>query len=387
MIMQVWPFPPREELIEVLEWQTTVIRAKSAEQRIAMRSAPRREFNSSHTLTESEYSAARAMVRGNDVFHEPDWAQAVDLSSVSAGSNVVVAHADLPYIDFYNGAALLWSSVDNYEVVQISLVGSDYQLEYVSRNYSQVLLMPIFGAYLPGGISASRRPAILHEINASFVVYENNDLGFSDKPQYRGHDVLTDCPVVAGGTFSEGLSWEYSVFDNMSSIPEFLRQRSVPDLVFQMRWHVFSAADKYELRRWVHSRRGRQKAFWLSSLAHDFTLADDIGSGDVTITVFKLPGIADLGRDEAFDIELKTLSGVHYYRHVTSATPGSPVGGVGTIQLTISSALGVSVSLAQIERISFLRCARFNSDRIEFSHRASSGTVVQVPCIEVPVPA
>lgn len=385
--MQVWPFPPREELIEVLSWQTTVIRAKSAEQRIAMRTAPRREFNLLHTLTEIEYSAARAMVRGNDRFHVPDWDQAVDIGPVNAGSNVVVAHDELPYVDFYQGAALLWAAVDVYEVVEIELVGSDYQITSVVGNYGRALLMPVLGAYLPGGISISRRAAILHEISASFVVYENTDLGASAKEQYRGHDVLTDCPVIAGGSFSEGLSWEYSVYDNLSSIPEYLRRRSLPDLVYQMRWHVFTAADKYNLRRWIHSRRGKQKVFWLSSVAHDFTLATAIGASSTVITVFKLPGIDDLGRDQAFDIEIKTAAGVHYYRQVTSATPGSPVGGQSTISLTISSSLGSSVSLAQIERISFLRCTRFESDRIEFSHRASSGTVVQVPCIEVPIPA
>lgn len=385
--MQVWPFPPREELIEVLAWQTTVIRAKSAEQRIAMRTAPRREFNLLHTLSEIEYSAARAMVRGNDAFHVPDWAQAVDIGPINAGSNVVVVNDELPYLDFFQGAALLWAAVDAYEVVEIALVGSDYQISTVTGNYSRALLMPVLGAYLPDGISVSRRAAILHEISASFVVYENTDLGASAKPQYRGHDVLTDCPVIAGGNFSEGLSWEYSVFDNMSSIPEYLRRRSLPDLVYQMRWHVFSAADKYSLRTWVHSRRGKQKVFWLSSVAHDFTLATSINAVATVITVFKLPGIDDLGRDDAFDVEIKTTAGVHYYRQVTSATPGSPVGGRPTISLTISSSLGASVSLAQIERISFLRCTRFESDRIEFSHRASSGTVVQVPCIEVPVPA
>lgn len=384
--MQVWPFPPRNELVEVLAWSTNVIRAKSAEQRIALRTAPRREFNLLHTLTDTEYSAARAMVRGAEVFQVPDWPQAIQLGAVSSGVAVAISDPALLYTDFYDGSAILWQSADDYEVVAVESLAGNYWITSVSGEYSDGYLIPLVEAYAPNGISTSRRAARLHDVDVSFDVYQNNDTGLSTYPQYRSHDLMTDCPVIGSGQFSEGLSWEFSTFDNISGIPEYIRRRTIPDELYQMRWHVFTRSDLYTLRRWVHSRRGRQKVFWLSSLAKDFLPAVSIGPSDTSITVFKLPGIANVGRTESFDIEIKTVSGIYYRRRVTSAAAGAPVNESSTLSLTLSSSLGAAVSIANIDRISFLRCTRFNSDRVEFNHRAGAGTVVQINCIEVPVP-
>ena len=73
-------------------------------------------------------------------------------------------------------------------------------------------------------------------------------------------------------------------------------------------------------------------------------------------------------------------------RRVTAVSSGPAVSGNPTFDLTIDSALGVAVTAAAFGRISFLRCARFDADRIELLHRPGEGLAVAVPCIEVPVP-
>lgn len=377
---QIWPFKPRDELIEALEWRTDVFQAKASEQRIALREAPRRVFTMDHKLAEYEYSAAMAMMREAQVFYVPDWAQSTRVGNISSGSSVNITN-DLSYVDM-GDTAVLWESLSKFEQVTITIDSNGTTLSDVVNDYSDARLIPLWLAHCPDGLSATRAAGANIDVSVSMAVYENTDLSLSTYSQYRSLDVIPSCPVVAGGSFDESLSWGLTAFDNAQSIPTYIRQRNYADVVFQMRWHELTPAGIYGLRQWLHSRRGRQKAFWLSSRGHDFEPADDISG--TTVTIFALDGISGLGRSVFFDIDITTYDDVSYYRRVSLAVPGTPVGGRSTIDMTIDSM--ITLSLGSIKRISVLHCARFESDRIELLHRASIGTVVQVPCVEIPEP-
>lgn len=377
---QIWPFKPRDELIEALEWRTDIFQAKAGEQRIALREAPRRVFNMDHHLTEYEYSSARAMMREAEVFYVPDWAQSTRVGAVSAGSAVNIPD-DISYVDM-GDTAILWESVSNFEHVSVTIDSNGTTLAEVVNNYTDARFIPVWLAHCPDGLSVTRSAGAIIQSSVSMAVYENTDLAYSAYSQYRGIDVIPSCPVVGDGSFNESLSWALSAFDNSQSIPSYLRRRNYPDVVFQMRWDETSSQDIYSLRQWLHSRRGRQKAFWLSSRGKDFEPADDISG--TTVTIYALDGITGLGRSIFFDIDITSTSGVSYYRRVSLAVPGTPISGRSTIDMTIDSSL--TIALGDIKRISVMRCARFDSDRIELLHRAAVGTAVQVPCVEIPEP-
>jgi hypothetical protein len=288
---------------------------------------------------------------------------------------------DLTYTDMGDDA-ILWESADLFEQVEITNDSNGVTLASVVGTYSSALIVPLWAARCPDGITNSRTPGQINQCSVAMHVYDNSDLGYSDYPQYRGHDVMTSCPIIGSGDFSEDIGWPLTAFDNQVGIPYYLRQRTIPDTQFQMRWHEFTDQDSYELRRWIHSRRGRQKVFWMSSRAKDLEQAASISGA--TVTIFALPGITGLGRTDAFDIDITTVAGASYYRRVSSATAGSPISGRGTINMTIDSSL--SLTLSEIKRISFLRCTRFDADRIELSHSPAAGMSVQVPCIEVHEP-
>jgi len=202
--------------------------------------------------------------------------------------------------------------------------------------------------------------------------------------QYRGHDVLPDIPRPGASALTENLSWPLEVFDNETGQLDINRQRDLADDKFMMRWQVFTAAEIQALRAWVASRFGRWLAFWQSTWQNDLKAAADIGSSATTLRVFAPPGTTSLGRT-AFDLEITSTAGT-FLRQVTNAAAGPVVGGRPTIDLTLASALGVAVTVASFVRISYLRCARFDADRIELLHRPGEGLAVSVPCIEVPVP-
>jgi hypothetical protein len=386
MTVQIWPFKPRDEMIESLEWKTDVFRAKSAEQRMALRTAPRRTFNLDHTLTDYQYAGARALIRdtqGGDGFLVPDWGQSIKVGSVSSGSAETIS-VDLSYVDM-GDTALLWESSTKYESVGITNDSSGVVVDSVGNDYTDARLMPLWTAVCPEGLVATRIGARLNQSSIAFLLTQNNDLGASSYSQYRSHDVIPSCPVIGGGDLEESIVWPVTQFDNQQSSPYFLRQRDIPNMAFSMRWHEFSSAEIWDLRRWLHSRRGRQKVFWLSSRGKDFepyTISAD--SNGATLTTYAMPGISGVGRSGVFDIDITTNDDNSYYRRVESVTTGTPVGGRETLDLLLDENL--TINAGDIKRVSFLRCARFNADRVEMLHRASGGVSVQIPCVEVEQP-
>jgi hypothetical protein len=182
-------------------------------------------------------------------------------------------------------------------------------------------------------------------------------------------DVVDDCFVVAGGSFAESLKLSLQGFDNGTANPYYLLNRTLADVGFQVRWQSQDMAVMYDVIRFIHSRKGKQRAFWVSTKSKDLTSADGITGTTVSVT--------DITRDDVpFHIEIVS-AGTSYYREVTAIVENTD----GTYDLTIDSAL----TLSDVDRISFLICARFDSDSIEIRHEPTYSSI-QIPCLEIPEP-
>ena len=67
---RLWPFPARTPISEVLEWSTDVLVTEAAEQRIALRTAPRSTLTLSHLLDASSLADAPELGRAGAL---DDW--------------------------------------------------------------------------------------------------------------------------------------------------------------------------------------------------------------------------------------------------------------------------------------------------------------------------
>ena len=59
----LWPFPVRQPVTEVLEWNTDTLITEAAEQRIALRTVPRSILTVSHLLNASDLARAAELAR------------------------------------------------------------------------------------------------------------------------------------------------------------------------------------------------------------------------------------------------------------------------------------------------------------------------------------
>jgi hypothetical protein len=382
--MSLWPFMPVGEIVEVLEWRTDVLRARAGEQRFRLRERPRRQWVFKHLFDAEKQASARAILRSATSFQVPDWIKSIYSGPVSAGSSVSITMDTTGLGLVAGGSVVLWNGMSDFEVCTIESVSAGaLVLEFVATARNATIYRAD-QAHAAVELAISRPAGPLQRGDIVFESPAVDVHAATTYAQYRGHDVLPVVPRPGGGSLAEDMAWPVERFDNGSGLVSTSAMRDLPDDRFMMRWHVFGAADIAELRAWIASRFGRWLAFWQSTWQRDLVAAADITAVATTLRVFAPAGAASLGR-AAFDLEIQTPGGV-FLRRVTNAVAGPAVSGRPTYDLTIDSALGVAVTAASFGRISYLRYARFNADRIELLHRPGEGLAVSVPCIEVPVP-
>lgn len=382
--MSLWPFMPLSGATEVLEWKTDVLRARAGEQRQRLREKPRRQWHFSHRADADMQSSMRALVRSASAFEVPDWTLALYGGAIAAGSSVAVNFTTTGLGLAAGQRVVLWAGILANEVCTIESVSpTGIVLEYVATARSATIYR-VDGAHAAVELTFDRPAGWLQTASITFEAAAVEQHAATTYSQYRGHDVLPLPAVVGAGSLAESLAWPADIFDNQTGLPAVSRQRDVADEQFTMRWHPLTPADIAAVRAWIASRYGRWLAFWLPSWQRDFTAAAAVDASDTTLRVFAPTGASSLGRS-TFDLEIQAPGAV-YYRRVTAVSAGPAIGGKPTFDLTIDSALGTAVSAAAFGRISFLRCARFDADRIELLHRPREGLAVSVPCIEVPVP-
>lgn len=119
-----------------------------------------------------------------------------------------------------------------------------------------------------------------------------------------------------------------------------------------------------ELRSLIYWLDGMRGVLWLPTYQQDLRVVANIGSSATQITVAACNYTLDVAMAlNRRDIRIETWGGAVYHRRIIDcAAPGD-----GTELLTIDSALGATVAVADIKRISFLQLVRSDSDIFELA--------------------
>jgi len=123
-------------------------------------------------------------------------------------------------------------------------------------------------------------------------------------------------------------------------------------------------ADAQTFREFVYSVRGRLGAFYLPTFTEDLRLTADAAAGDTTLNVALVTYSGYIDQDPGRDaIRIALSGGAVVYAKITAST----VLDADTEQLTISPAIPVAVTSANLECISFMPLVRFDADAVEFN--------------------
>lgn len=377
----LWLFPAAQEITEVLEWRTDVLQARGAEQRIALRSRPREIVTFQHRLDALGLARAAELVRAVFVgdWRVPLWHMAVQPDAdVAQGAAEIIVDTSLS--DFRAEAAV-GIAVDGGEVslAEIASVQPDRlvlaeplgpQLPAAMVAAARIAVAPIRQAILTSALEISRRRQDDGVITASFLLHDAPDLPAPVLPVYLGRPVQTD-PGLIRSPITATLRRAVEYVDNGYGPVMVEPLRDIFERGEAITLKAQGAAERWALRRWLWSLRGRQASFWLPSWGRELQLRSPMTSGS---TLMRVAPVAALAAYVGRAILMEMPGGLRF-RTITAAVAEG-----ADHRLTLSSSLGEPV--AATTRVHFLTLVRSDADRIEIRHGAVASEVT-LPVVEV----
>lgn len=369
----LWPFPVRQPVTEVLEWNTDTLITEAAEQRIALRTVPRSILTVSHLLDFGNLARAAELARAGmaEKWTVPLWhlARPATLPINDVDGTIF---ADTSQATFAApGQAVIATDGGEAYLLEVGAIFPDRLELAVPAGVSLVhpVVAPVGTGILTRPVEIDRRRQGLGTVTASFTLQDGTELAASSYPTHLGLDVLTD-PAVLRQPLAESIAQSVEYIDNgfgpivIEPVLSHVQRRSTITLVER-------GTARWSRRRWLHSLCGRQRAFWLPTWGRELVLQVPVTSSatSVIVAVTTDPGVW-IGRHVMFDIASGPV-----FREITNAVYDA----LG-VRLTVA-APGKSIPITV--PIHLLMKVRLDTDRIELEHFADR-TEFAASLIEIP---
>ena len=379
--IMLWRWPPEGDCTEELRWKTDVIQMRAGEQRIAYLDAPRQVFKHDFLRPPEEMTEIKAVIANwvQGVWGWPIWGE---FSIVSAGIGASAINFDTSFADYQaGGRAALWESPEKAAAVSIVTVRADgIDIDPPLEDaWTGARIMPLQTAITPDGFSFKRGKHPWTPFSAEFLCTDNKDLGDeSAYPLYRGCRVLTDSDIVVGD-LSERISRPLEQIDNGQGPIAIITKQDYAAWARAFFKATNTRAERWAFRRWLHARRGKQKAFWLPTWHPDLRLAATATALTTDIEILKTTLLAVHGAFPC-DCMLRLTSGSILYRRILSATAMPS----GNTMISIDSALGVEVDPEDADLWCFMDLVRLNTDTVELQHQDPCRMRTTIPVMRAP---
>lgn len=376
----VWPFVPQRGMKERMQWRTEVIRCKSAEQRICLRSAPRTILEFDYHLLPKEIEAATTQARdlGADEVLMPFWNELEYVGAVSASATSI--SIDTTTKRFKNGSlGFIIDGDGDYETFTITGVNAS-SLDVgagITGSYTGAVVMPCYPARFLKPFDFRKFSAPYMTASVECILAEDFGItGNNPYPSFNSSYVLSDRPLISGSA-REAHTREFQGFENIGGPLFYSDLYAYPISMGAVSWSFDTIAEAWQFRRWMYEVKGKQQSFYMPRWTRDFVMAEDRGSGADYIVVEENEQLQDtyLG---AICVVMK--SGTQYYYIVD----GWQSAGAGTYQMDLTTTLGVAIAAADVHLICRMPKVRFNSDVIEFTYRDAYVVNARLPIMEVP---
>lgn len=378
---ELWPFPAAQEITEVLEWRTDMLQSQAGEQRIALRSRPREIVTFLHRCDALGMARASELVRAGFVgqWRVPLWHMAVQpTADVAQGATEIAV--DTGVADFRAGEAVA-IAVDGREAsfTQIASVEADRlilveplgtQLPVATVAATRIAIASVRFGLLTAPIEIARRRQNDGMVTATFLLRDAPDPSAPVMPTYLGRPVQTN-PALNRSPITASLRRAVEYVDNGFGPVVVEPLRDLFERGEAITLKAQGAAERWALRRWLWSLRGRQTSFWLPTWGRELQLRATMTSGSTLMRAAPITGLAAyVGRT----ILLEVPSGLRVRTINAAVAEGADH------RLTLSSSLGEPVAIGT--KVHFLTLVRSDADRIEIRH-GSVASEVTLPVVEV----
>lgn len=382
-----------DRILERLAWLNGSSKAlDGTEQVVMLRDKPRRYLDYQFLLASTATNAARlhaifqALMFGwqDKVFIAPIWSDATRLQADAAsGQNIITVLTT--HFDYDVGSyVMLWRDEETYEVVEIEAVNSG-SLELTVNLSStwpagRTVVMPARLAYVSQNLQGTRHTPDINTVPVTLEFLAQypslNRLVGATEVTYRSLPVLMAANNYVN-THAFSIEREVSRSDSNVGIFRIDGIQPTPDgsnsFSFLMRDHE-QAANYF---KWLDDRKGRFKAFWQPTWAHDMEVLENIGAAATAFVIDPIgyPSLYYVNGAPAYnrrDVMIRLKNGTYFFRRITGVVLDTVL---GHETVSINTALGQIVNVADIDRVSFLIPSALKADAVEVSWE--SGNVSQ----------
>ena len=358
-IVRVLPAPwrPLDKFTESLEWKTSIISARNAETRAALRENPRATYDYDFLLTGGvDINTFRAVAEDPSTpVLTPLWYNEYQVGAISSGAvSITVPTADSEFaVDDY--VFIVDDSNQSEFLLVLTIVGDVITFDgTVANNYTDATAIP---ARLMTIKKTSYREfnRDLYKGSFSLLNYDDTSRPIQIYLQYDGMDILEDASIIKQSV-NASINRVGKMTDNGTGLVRFKAIENRARNVLDHSWKSVGFAEIHEMKNWLYSRLGRQKKFLIPTFQNDFYLAAPYAGGtsmDVLTTHFTAP----------FYFQIVTNSDVVYHKKCTSLVSS---GGVDTLTI---DAVGVALAATDIKTFSIMTTSRYASDSFEITYK------------------
>ena len=375
---QVWPFMPDEQMDDIYEFFTDVMKAEAAEKRIVVRKNAQRSILLNHIFDDEAHALYRSIAKrvgSANTIYVPLWMNVLPLGQASQAQTVFNGNTiGLGFTE----KCVVWSSYDDYEVLEITSV-TDTSITAnsgLTKDYSNCYIVPIREAYAINGFSVSRSAFNNYTASVTFKIVDDDDM-LQLIPENASSITYEGIPLVPYRP-TRMSNLEESILDVILEVDNgagsFAIVRDLEHTVFNQTVE-FNFQDRDKLMtivRFFSEISGRSNPFWLPSYFNEIKLLNTANASCRVKAVLDRPEYVG----KYVYIELK--NGQKFLRKITAASLS-----FGDISITFDSPLGLSVTPDEVLQFCFMVPVRSDTDMFELKYSPGMTAITTFVTTEV----
>lgn len=370
IVAWVWEANWEQPVVESASWTTDVIEAESgSEQRRQLQGGARITWEFQFNIRQEQRRLFENVLYawGARIWALPIWQDLQHLNvAVSDGADVIPAETD-GYDFREDGLAILIGPGGRYESIEVAEI-SPTQL---------TIHRPLASAWPRGTRLYPARSARLLDPRSFTRPHRNYALGvarfksveeinvpeLTDEHVYRGYPVMGVDP-----NWREAPEIDYQrklIEREFGTGRDDVRDvAQIPLPVSSWRWTAPDREACVYMKRWLWTRRGRQRALWVPTFAEDLVLVSTV-SPSSSLLVVQACGLVTFAQGNVHrrDVRIKLIDGTVFYRRVSDFVTIDE----NLERVTINAPLNREVTPQQVEAISWLLLMRMDSDTPEIA--------------------
>lgn len=372
-----------DAVTETLAWRTDVIEARDgSEQRIALRSKPRRSFEYRFQAVGRDWFRLQNTLWGwhRYSFALPLWTDKSNLTA-DAGEGALALFLDTTSRGFTaGGQAIVTAGPGDYEVVAISAVTSSTVslVRPLRRAWAALTTVyPVAIGHLPGNVPVAK----LTDNVAQGALTMNLDPVRTDPRlptaaaavTHNGYEVVLQEPNWVG-ELDNSSEQDFGILDNDIGPRSYQVTQTFARTVRGYRWLLGSRTEIDTFRALLKRLNGRQKAVYIPTFAADMVLLENLLSGGTSMRVDSPKLASFIGVKRAYQrVMIEMTNGTRYYHSIINVSEdldGSQIVGLSPSAATL-------IVPANVRRICFMPLFRLDSDEVVLTWQTDSVATVE----------